>query len=160
MSERITIGDIEAFLDVLALISEQSDDFDLAHTTAVHRALAGAKAKIDETMSLLDTRLRQLADGATTLASTEGTVKVKPNVKYRPDHDKIRSLIVRRSLFDDDGERLALPEDVAERAVKFTYALFVAPKAEPKKDGLAMLGVSKEDVTTEERIGTKVEVIG
>ena len=78
MSERITIGDIEAFLDVLALISEQSDDFDLAHTTAVHRALAGAKAKIDETMSLLDTRLRQLADGATTLASTEGTVKVMP----------------------------------------------------------------------------------
>ncbi len=160
MSERITIGDIEAFLDVLALIGEQSDEFDVAHTTALHVALAGTKAKLEETMSLLQTRLRVLADGASTLASTEGTVKVKPNVKHRPDHDKIRSLIVRRSLFDDDGERLALPEDVAERAVKFTYALFVAPKAEPKKDGLAMLGVSKEDVTTEERIGTKVEVIG
>lgn len=161
MSERISIGDIEAFNDVLNLMSEQSDEFDLEHATALRSALEATKKHLDETRGLIDARITQLMDGATTREIEGGPkVKVKPTTKWRPNHSKIRTLIVNRSLYDEDGERLALPADVAERAIAITYALFVAPKAEPKTDGLKMLGVTKDDVCDEETIGSKVQVTG
>ena len=161
MTDRISLGDIEAFNDVLDLMSEQSDQFDLEHATAMRGALLAAKKHLDETVGLIEAQIRTLMDGAGTREIEGGPkVKVKPTKKWRPNHSKIRTLIVNRSLYDEDGERLALPADVAERAVQLTYALFVAPKAEPKTDGLKMLGVTKEDVCDEETIGSKVEVTG
>lgn len=159
MSDRISLGDIQAFESVLDIIGEQSDDYDLDHAAALIDALGTMKRKLDETVGLLKTQVRKSLDGQTAATTADGLkVKSSPNRKKRPDHDRIRHLVVQRSLRDENGERLALPQAAAEQAVDIMYDLFVAPASEPKADGLTRLGVKKADVTTEEITSYNVEV--
>lgn len=160
MSERISLGDIEAFSDVLDLIAEQSDEFDIDHAAALHVALKKMETKVASTRGLIETQLRKLQDGAKVSKTSDGLkVTTSPIKKKRPDHSKIRAKVIRRSLLDDNGERLALPEDAVEQAVEFVYALFVAPSTEPKTEGLARIGMTKAEATLEEITGHKTEVM-
>lgn len=160
MSERISIGDIEAFGDVLDLIGEQSDEFDLDHAAALHVALKTMEGKVASTRGLLEQQLRKLQDGTAVSKTSDGLkVTTSPVKKKRPDHSKIRARVIRRSLVDENGERLALPEDAVEQAVEIVYALFVSPSDPPKTKGLARIGMTLDEATLEEITGHKTEVV-
>ncbi len=158
MSERVTTGDIAAFEDVLDLIIEQSDDFDLEHAAELKALLAGTTAKIAVVQSMLDTQLRKLMDGASRVITSGRAVEIERQTKKRPDWDKIRAKVIARSLVDDEGERWALPEDAVRETIEIMRALYVAPKTEPKTGGLKMLHCTLDDVSVEEHVGDKVVV--
>lgn len=158
MSERVTVGDIAAFEDVLNLIIEQSDEFDIDHAAELKALLTGTTAKIAEVQSMLDTQIRKLMDGATRVITSGRAVEIEPEVKRRPDWSKIRSRVISRALRDEDGERYAIIEDAVESAVDLMYGLYVSPSTKPKATGVKAIGCSMDDVTTEEKTGDKVVV--
>ena len=151
--------DIEAFNDVLNLMSEQSDEFDSNTPPPCGLRSGDEEAPRDPRV---DRRQDHTADGRRHDPGDRGRAEGEGEADDEVAAEPLEDPHVDREpvLYDEDGRRLALPADVAERAVAITYALFVAPKAEPKTDGLKLLGVSKDDVCDEETIGSKVQVTG
>jgi hypothetical protein len=159
VTTQITTGDIAAFCDVLDLMSEQSDSLSLEDASQLRLELEAVKAKIAETIGLLDTQMKKSMDGQAVQSTPTTTVRVVPNLKKRPDHGKIRRLIISRAMVDEDGSRLALMEDAVEAAVDITYQLFVAPSDKPKTTPLKdIFKLWPDDVSTEEKIGETIEV--
>jgi hypothetical protein len=159
MAEQITQGDVEAFADVLTTITEQSDEYTLEAALQLKAELEAVGKTIRETTSLLETQIRRLMDGSTKQVVGTKTVTLKPNApKWEPNHGKIRKLVVSRSIIDDEGERVALPQEAAEQAVELMYQMFVAPSDMPKAGALKALRIFQEDVADKKDTGDKLVV--
>lgn len=159
MAELITQGDVEAFVDVLAIITEQSDEYSLEAALTLKDELEAVIKSAKETCSLLETQIRKLLDGTTTTVVGTKKVALKPNPpKWEPNHGKIRKLVVSRSLVDEEGERVALPQEAAEQAVEIMYQMFVSPSDMPKAGALKALRIFQEDVADKKDTGSKLVV--
>jgi len=159
MADQITQGDVEAFVDVLTLITEQSDEYSLEAAITLKTELEAVIKAAKETCSLLETQIRKQLDGATTAVVGTKKATLKPNApKWEPNHGKIRKLVVSRSLVDEDGERVALPQEAAEQAVEIMYQMFVAPSDMPKAGALKALRIFQEDVADKKDTGDKLVI--
>ena len=159
MADLITQGDVEAFVDVLAIITEQSDEYSLEAALTLKTELEAVIKAAKETCSLLETQIRKLLDGTTKTVVGTKTVALKPNPpKWEPNHGKIRKLVVSRACVDEEGERVALPQEAAEQAVEIMYQMFVAPSDMPKAGALKAMRIFQSDVADQKDTGDKLVV--
>lgn len=154
----VGIADLEAVGDVLDWLTEQSDT--MTAETAIHMAAAldALGKKVAMAKSLCETQAKKLLDGQPIKVGDTLYVE-KSTGKWRPNQDRIRSVIVSRSLYDQNGEKVTEPEHAARRALAIAYEMFVSPSQMPKVGAMKSLGISNEDVADWEKTGSELKAV-
>lgn len=81
-----------------------------------------------------------------------------PKYKNTWDHARIMDKVVARSLYDEEGERLDEPVEIARRAVSLMAHTYVVPSTEPRSEGLLALGFETKLAATSSHVREGFEV--
>ena len=159
MTIELTIGDIDAMIDVLAQLEEQSDQLTADEAIAFKDAIGRVVAKAESTLGLLRTQaITIISDAPERVHVRDGVAYTVSDVgKWRPDQTMIRKAVARRAVVPGDDGEMRSAFDAAQAAVDMMYDLFVAPKTMPKAGGLTKLGLDKKDVAHWEKTGTELK---
>ena len=127
---------------LISLDAQASGETDPVRAHATVEALEALRRSV--TMAIETWRARGVElVGTVAPSDDERTVLrvVKPP-KIRWDHDRIQTVVKRRAMFGPDGEILE-GSDIADRACYLMRQLYISPSDEPKKTGLALIGVEE-----------------
>lgn len=151
MSQPISIPDLLAYGDVLNDIAELVDGSSFRRLLELADALDEIARLQANVRSLVQTEMVKLAEEPVRVGET--IFEASEQYKWRPNIGAIERAVIGRACFDDDGEHISNPEQVAQRAVQIMRELYVSPSTEPKAAGLALLGKSKPEVAERKATG-------
>jgi hypothetical protein len=155
---QVNLADIEAIGDVLDWLAEQSDSLTVEAAIALAAALGDIGKKVAMAKALCETQAKKLLDGQP--IKVGDTVYVEKDTgKWRPNQPRIRNVIVGRSIYDDNGERIDDTTEVARRAVSLMYDMFVSPSQMPKAGAMKTLGIANADVADWEKTGSELKAL-
>lgn len=154
------VADLQATVDYLADLTEQSDGFDMDAAIELADELGRVKAaakKLDD--MLRQQMLAQLEDGGPRQYGTRIFARAK-DYKDRHDHERIvRAAIdaaMRKTIDPDTGEVNA--REAAEAAARQMASFYVSPSTTAKVTPLKLIGVDKKEYQTREFTGWKLLV--
>jgi hypothetical protein len=153
---RITPDDIRAIMDVLADVDEASDALSVEDAMALREALVELATRVRTSVGLIDSQLVSVLESPREFNGQ--LYEVRPDGKWRPDHNRVKAEVKRHSVVDVSTGELRSAPDAVERCMSLLYSLYVAPSAMPKVGALEGLGLDKADVGHYERAGQKVSV--
>lgn len=142
----VGVADIDAMLDVLTDLGEQADASPEV-TAPIYEALTRLGAHVTAVKGLFESGLKNGLEQPQVIGAR--LYAAKPDGKWRPDHQAIKSNIISTAILDrETGERRDA-EDAARLAVELTYGIFVAEKSDPKVTGLKAIGFADKRAASE-----------
>lgn len=159
----VTKADVLAMIDVVNQLTNEIDDLGTEDAIALHEEMTKLHKAAKLAADLLETRSVNLLDGQPAKVgdrfyapSSEGTGK------WRPEHGKIRALIVDRAidaaLNKETGEINA--RTAVRTALDLVYSGFISESKMPNQRLLAALDVDNKAVATYERGRKKLKILG
>lgn len=154
----VTLADLQAVGDVVDWLAEQSDSLTAETAIVMAGALDALAKKVAMAKALCETQAKKLLDGQPVKVGDTVYVE-KATGKWRPNQNRIRSVIVSRSLYDQNGEKVDEPAHAVERAVTIMYEMFVSPSQMPKVGAMKSLGIANDDVADWEKTGSELKAV-
>jgi hypothetical protein len=155
------IPDLQAATDIVNDAAQASDSFTVEECLGTLETLKTLKSAVNDAISFVETQLKSRLDSPVQVGDT--VYALKPAGKWRPDHDRIKSMIAKWSVVDLSTGETFDRDTAVSRAISLCYDAFVAPSTMPKQGILTALGVDKRDIAAWQRTGTDIatmEVMG
>lgn len=160
---QMTPQDVQALVDVLRDVGEESDHMPIEHAAVMREEVIKLIAAARETLSLIESEMLRQCEGSPKVVDmpdgTRQTLLNSPDYALTFDHHLVLDRAWKTALHEgmrDDGS--VDWGSVGRRMEHFVTSLYLSPSREPKRGGLALVGIDPRAVETKEMRARKLVV--
>ena len=147
----IVAADLRAIADVANALAEESDGLSAQSCIELLREAKNAALALRTAIGLLEAQALKTLEQPIIIGDT--AYSRKREIKRRPDQGLITNVVTRLACAPTADGEVPTAFDAAANATTMMFNLYVSPSTLPKAGGVKALGITMDDVTTEEHTG-------